>query len=161
MAGASGHCPGCNVELTRGDMRGIGVRVCTQCRGALVAQIDMFRLFEAMIADLLSGFDPDTLLTPITPRTGASSCPECASAMSRDDYCGAGLVRFDRCERCRLLWLGADELGTMMLMWARMEKQIARTQKQNQQWLDDADFVFHATLLGRRAGAIMFHALGL
>lgn len=161
MAGASGHCPACNVELTRGDLRGVGVRVCKQCRGALIAQIDMFRVFEAMIADLLSGFDPDTLLTPIAPRTGASSCPECATNMSRDDYCGAGLVRFDRCERCRLLWLGADELGTMTLMWARMEKQIARAQKLNQQWLDDADFVFHATLLGRRAGAIMFHALGL
>ena len=81
--------------------------------------------------------------------------------MSRDDYCGAGLVRFDRCERCRLLWLGPDELGTMTLMWARMEKQIARTQKQSQQWLDEADFVLHATLLGRRAGNILFRTLGL
>ena len=161
MAGASGHCPGCNVELARGDLRGVSVQVCRQCRGALVAQIDMFRLFEAMIADLLSGFDPDTTLTPIAPRAGASSCPGCSTAMSRDNYCGAGLVHFDRCERCRLLWLGADELGAMTLMWARMEKQIARAQKQNQQFLDDTDSIVHATLLGRRAGNILFRTLGL
>jgi Zn-finger nucleic acid-binding protein len=161
MAAAIGHCPGCNVELARGDMRGVNVQVCKQCRGALVAQIDMFRLFEAMIADLLAGFDPDTTLTPLPPPAGASSCPGCTTAMSRDDYCGAGLVRFDRCERCRLLWLGADELGTMTLMWARMEKQIARAQKQTQAFLDEADSVLHATLLGRRAGNILFRTLGL
>ena len=149
------------MELARGDLRGVSVQVCRQCRGALVAQIDMFRLFEAMIADLLSGFDPDTTLTPIAPRAGASSCPGCSTAMSRDNYCGAGLVHFDRCERCRLLWLGADELGTMTLMWARMEKQIARAQKQSQDFLDEADFVLHATLLGRRAGNILFRTLGL
>lgn len=161
MAVVNGRCPVCAVELTRGDLRGVGVRVCSKCRGALVAQIDMFRLFEAMSGELLSGFDPDTLLKPLAVRDGASSCPDCNAAMSRDDYCGAGLVRFDRCEQCRLLWLGADEVGTMTLMWARMEKQIARAQKLNQEWLDDADFVFHATLLGRRAGNILFRSLGL
>jgi Zn-finger nucleic acid-binding protein len=161
MAGGSGHCPVCNIELARGDMRGVGVRVCTRCQGALVAQIDMFRLFEAMIADLLAGFDPDTPLQPLAVRAATSSCPECARAMSRDDYCGAGLVRFDRCDRCRLLWLGADELGTMTLMWARMEKQIARVQAQSQAWHDDAELLVHATLLGRRAGNILFRVLSL
>ena len=161
MAGASGHCPACDVELTRGDLRGVGVRVCRQCRGALVAQIDMFRLFEAMIADLLSGFDPDTLLTPIAPRAGASSCPGCASAhVARRLLRGRpGPLRSLRA--LPAVWLGADELGTMTLMWARMEKQIARAQKQSQQLLDDADFVLHATLLGRRAGNILFRTLGL
>jgi Zn-finger nucleic acid-binding protein len=161
MAVANGRCPVCDVELARGDLRGVDVRVCSRCRGALVAQIDMFRLFEAMCGDLLAGFDPDTPLKPIAARAGASSCPDCNTSMARDDYCGAGLVRFDRCERCRLLWLGADELGTMTMMWARMEKQLARAHKLNQEWLDDADFVIHATLLGRRAGNILFRTLGL
>ena len=46
--------------------------------------------------------------------------------MERDDYCAAGLVFFDRCTACALLWFDADELGAMSLMWARMNARQAR-----------------------------------
>jgi hypothetical protein len=45
--------------------------------------------------------------------------------MERDDYCAAGLVLFDRCTSCALLWFDADELGGMTLMWAKMNARIA------------------------------------
>jgi hypothetical protein len=45
--------------------------------------------------------------------------------MDRDDYCGARLVFFDRCNSCALLWFDADELGAMSMMWARMNSRQA------------------------------------
>jgi hypothetical protein len=69
--------------------------------------------------------------------------------MARDEYCGAGLAHFDRCEPCRLLWLGADELGTMTMMWARMERRLERTQKATQAALAEADDFVGSVLLGR------------
>ncbi len=48
--------------------------------------------------------------------------------MERDDYCAAGVVLFDRCTRCAVLWFDADELGAMALMWARMNERRARDQ---------------------------------
>ena len=55
--------------------------------------------------------------------------------MEKADYCGAKLVFFDRCNRCALLWIGSEELGAMSLMWARMEKRIARTRAQTEEHL--------------------------
>ena len=51
--------------------------------------------------------------------------------MDRDDYCAAGLVFFDRCNVCTLLWFDADELGAMALMWARMNARVATYQNHN------------------------------
>jgi Zn-finger nucleic acid-binding protein len=111
------------------SLSGVVARVCGQCHGALVAQIDMIRLLEAMSVELLQTLDPDTKLEPVGKADDAVACPSCKQTMARDNYCGAGIAHFDRCEACRLLWLGADELGTMTMMWARMEKRLERTQR--------------------------------
>jgi len=123
----------CGVALRATSISGVGARVCGQCHGALVAQIDMIRLLEAMSVELLKTLDPDTKLEPVGKADDAVACPSCARAMARDNYCGAGIAHFDRCEPCRLLWLGADELGTMTMMWARMEKRLERTQRVRQE----------------------------
>lgn len=161
MGGSEALCPVCGQGLKTANLAGVNVRICPQCRGTLLAQIDMIRTLEAMSAEMIKGFDPDQKLDPVSAQPGAVNCPACARAMTKDNYCSAGLVFFDRCEACRLLWLGTDELGTMTLMWARMEKQIARVHKQSQDLLDEAEEVIHATLLGRRAGNILFRTLGL
>jgi Zn-finger nucleic acid-binding protein len=153
MGGPEPLCPGCRQELRTSDLSGVSVRVCGQCHGTLLAQIDMIRMLEAMSVELLKSIDPDTKLNPVGKADGTVACPACSRTMARDDYCAAGIAHFDRCEPCRLLWLGADELGTMTMMWARMERRLERAQKQTQEALAEADSFVGSVMLGRAAPA--------
>jgi Zn-finger nucleic acid-binding protein len=155
MGGSEVVCPVCGQGLRAANVSGVAARVCGQCQGTLLAQIDMIRTLEAMSVELLKAFDPDMPLDPVASTRGAIGCPECDAPMSRDNYCGAGLVFFDRCEHCRVLWLGADELGTMTLMWARMEKRLERSQRHTREMLDDADQFVSGVRLGRAAGRVL------
>src|SRR4029450_7338760 len=98
MGGSEPLCPACGQALRATEVSGVGLRVCGQCHGTLVAQIDMIRALEAMSAELLKTIDPDVKLERVGKMDGKVSCPSCARKMSRDDYCGAGLAHFDRCE---------------------------------------------------------------
>ena len=148
-------CPACGQVLRTTEISGVGLRVCGQCHGTLIAQVDMIRTLEAMSAELLATVDPDVKLTPTGNVDSKVSCPGCHREMARDDYCGAGLAHFDRCEACRLLWLGADELGTMTMMWARMERRLERTHKATEAALADADSFIGHVLLGRATSRIL------
>ena len=156
---AEAMCPACGQALTTADLKGVSVRLCPQCRGTLIAQIDMIRTLEAMSAEMLKGFDPDERLDPVPNQRGALACPACRATMAKDNYCAAGVVFFDRCEACRLLWLGPDELGTMTLMWARMERRLERAHKATEEMLDDMDALVRGTRIARRANAILFRLL--
>jgi Zn-finger nucleic acid-binding protein len=159
MGGTEPACPACGQSLRAANVSGVSARVCGQCHGTLLAQIDMIRTLEAMSVELLKTFDPDMDLDPVDSKRGVLACPQCQAAMARDDYCGAGLAFFDRCERCRLLWLGADELGTMTLMWARMEKRLERAQQQTRELLDEADQFITGVRLGRAASRVLLRFL--
>ncbi len=101
----------------------------------LVKQSALMPALEALSADVLESFDPDAPLLALPDRAGQTACPGCHAAMEKADYCGAKLVFFDRCNRCALLWIGSEELGAMSLMWARMEKRIARARAQTEEHL--------------------------
>ena len=159
MGGSEPLCPACGQGLKTASLAGVSVRLCPQCRGTLLAQIDMIRTLEAMSSEMLKGFDPDEQLDPVPNQRGAIACPVCAGAMTKDNYCSAGLVFFDRCEACRLLWLGTEELGTMTLMWARMERRLERIHKATEQMLDEADSFVRGRRIGNRANAILFRLL--
>jgi Zn-finger nucleic acid-binding protein len=149
MGGSEPLCPACGQALRTTEISGVSLRVCGQCHGTLLGQIDMIRTLEAMSAELLATVDPDVELSPVGKAAAKVSCPSCGREMARDDYCSAGLAHFDRCEPCRLLWLGADALGTMTMMWARMERRLERTQKATQALLAEADEFVGSLLLGR------------
>jgi Zn-finger nucleic acid-binding protein len=159
MGGSEPLCPACGQVLKTANLAGVSVRLCPQCRGTLLAQIDMIRTLEAMSSEMLKSFDPDEHLDPVPYQRGAIACPVCAGAMTKDNYCSAGLVFFDRCEACRLLWLGTEELGTMTLMWARMERRLERIHKATEQMLDEADFFVRGRRISNRANAILFRLL--
>src|SRR3954463_7721817 len=148
-------CPACAQELRASSFSGVSVRACSQCKATLLAQIDMIRMLDAMSVELLKDFDADAKVEPVTKAAGTIACPACSRPMARDDYCGAGIAHFDRCESCHLLWLGAEELGAMTLMWARMERRLERTQKSTEAALDEADSVVRSVLLSRAAGDIL------
>jgi Zn-finger nucleic acid-binding protein len=149
MGGSEPLCPACAQELSATSLSGVNARACGQCKGILLARIDMIRMLEAVSVVLLKDFDPDSKLEAVRTPDGTVACPVCSRAMARDDYCGAGLVHFDRCEPCNMLWLGAEELGAMTLMWARMERRLERRHKQDEERLREADTFVHSVMIGR------------
>jgi Zn-finger nucleic acid-binding protein len=153
-------CPRCKLALGALEVRNIALQGCGNCKGVLVGQSDLPRLLAATSADLLKSFDPETTIEPVKKDAGAgAACPRCAAAMENDDYCAAGLVHFDRCARCNVLWLDADELGAMTLMWARMDTLIARERAHNQQLYQQLDDIADRIKLGRAVGNILFRIL--
>jgi Zn-finger nucleic acid-binding protein len=151
-------CPTCGQALgTAALAGGVNVRVCRPCEGTLLAQIDMFRTLEAMSVEMLKSLDPDVHLDPVANKRGTITCPSCKAAMKKDNYCGAGLVFFDRCEPCRLLWLGTEELGTMTLMWARMERRLERVHKATEEMVEHAESFARGVRISRLASRILFH----
>jgi len=119
-------CPRCDRELQNAELREVAVRLCATCKGALVTQLKLTPLLEALSTDILRSLDPDARLEPVKDQGRRIPCPTCRQRMDNDDYCAAGLVRFDRCNRCQLLWLDSGTLGAMTMMWARMNSRLAR-----------------------------------
>ena len=155
MDGAEAACPACHLALKATTLSGVAVRICGQCHGTLLAQIDMIRTLEAMSVELLKTIDPDEKLEAVGKREGTVACPTCARTMARDDYCSAGIAHFDRCEPCRLLWVSAEALGTMAMMWARMERRLERVQRATQEALDEADTYVRAARMKRMASRVL------
>jgi hypothetical protein len=91
-----------------------------------VEQVRLSPLLEALSTELIAKIDPDAKLPPMPDPDRRVACPKCRNTMDSDDYCAAGVVSFDRCNTCRLLWLGSDGLGTMTILWARMNLRQAR-----------------------------------
>jgi Zn-finger nucleic acid-binding protein len=118
-------CPRCGEALEAAELRGVPVHACKVCQGTLLGQLDLPRTLESLSAPLLRTFDPDAKLERAKPDGSRIDCPKCKRRMERDDYCAAGLVLFDRCTSCALLWFDADELGAMTLMWAKMNARLA------------------------------------
>jgi Zn-finger nucleic acid-binding protein len=140
-------CPRCAQPLSTRPLGSLTVESCQACNGVLVTQSRLAGVLESLSDHLLATFDPDTRIDPIAHAAGTIACPSCKKPTERADYCGAHLVSFERCNRCALLWVASDELGAMTLMWARMEKRIARTKAQNQDDLSTMDALLFASRL--------------
>jgi Zn-finger nucleic acid-binding protein len=145
--GSGSVCPRCGAALTGKRISGVDLKGCEPCASLLVEQSALMPALSALSDNILDSFDADAELQALPDRSGQSSCPGCGKAMEKVDYCGAKLVYFDRCDRCDLLWIGNEELGAMSLMWARMEKRIARTRAENENDLSGMDVLLNAASL--------------
>jgi hypothetical protein len=154
-AATSGTCAWCARPLTARVIGSVDLESCDACKSLLLKQAALMPALGALSAPLLESFDADAPLQPLPDRTSAAPCPGCGKAMEKADYCAAKVVYFERCDRCELLWIGHEELGAMSLMWARMEKRIARTRTQTENDLSGMDAQLHAARLeGAVAGAL-------
>lgn len=133
---------------------------CASCHGARLAPQELPRVLEAMSKELLRSFDPDTRLEALNASSACLPCPTCARAMESADYCGAHVVFFDRCERCGVLWLNADELGSMTLMWARMEARQSRAHAQTETFLAGMEGLTRRQRIARVVSNVLFRAIG-
>jgi Zn-finger nucleic acid-binding protein len=141
-------------------VEGVGVSACAKCHGTRLTPPQLHRLLEAMSAELLKSFDPDTGIDRLNEASAHLPCPTCARPMVSGDYCGARLVFFDRCDRCGLLWVNADELGTMSLMWTRMDARQSRSHAQMQELLSGTDGLIRQQRIARVVSNILFRVLG-
>jgi hypothetical protein len=117
-------------------------------------------VLEAMSVELLKSFDPDTKIEPLNDASAHLACPSCARPMESGDYCGARVVYFDRCDRCGFLWVNADELGTMTLMWARMEARQSRAHAQTETLLEGSDGLIRRQRIARVVSNVLFRVVG-
>ena len=148
-SGVTSGCPRCGAALAGRMVGSVGVESCDACERLLIKQSALMPALEALSASILEAFDPDAKLEALPDRSGSTTCSGCRRSMERADYCGARLVYFDRCSRCGLLWVGSEELGAMSLMWARMEKRIARTRAQTEENLSGISACLDAAHLRR------------
>lgn len=146
---ANSTCPRCGGALEGRQLGSAQMNACGRCDVLAVKQSALMPALEALSADVLPSFDADAKLSPLPDRSGQLPCPGCGGKMEKADYCGAKLVFFDRCNRCGLLWIGTEELGAMSLMWARMEKRIARARAQTAENLSGMDALNQAAHLRR------------
>jgi Zn-finger nucleic acid-binding protein len=149
-------CPRCRASLRPVDLKGVGVHACATCHGTRLSGTRLALVLEALSAELLATFDPDTTLPPSATAPERLACADCGREMARDDYCGAGLALFDRCEPCALVWVDAEALGTMTLMWARMDTRRARDTAATKRLLDEADDFVVRGLVGRAVQRALF-----
>jgi Zn-finger nucleic acid-binding protein len=156
MAAMLPGCPRCERELQTVSPKGVEVMSCPRCHGTLLAEGQLPLVLEAMSAEVAKAFNPDAKLEKVKGQSGGVACPVCKRAMSTDDYCAAGLVLFDRCEGCGHLWLDAEELGTMSLMWARMDARRARDAATTGEMVAHADGFAHGVLMRRATAFALF-----
>ena len=67
MGDSEARCPACGPELKTANLAGVNVRICPQCRGTLIAQIDMIRTLEAMSAEMHRMAKPARTLNRMMP----------------------------------------------------------------------------------------------
>jgi Zn-finger nucleic acid-binding protein len=149
-------CPRCEEPLVIVEVGGQSLRSCPKCKGSLLLQTQLPRVLEAMSGALAREFNPDAQLAAIADRGPGVRCPVCANDMGHDDYCSARLVFFDRCAGCGAIWLDADELGTMSLMWARMDARQARAHAEAENTLAQASGFVDGVLMARAVSGILF-----
>jgi Zn-finger nucleic acid-binding protein len=148
-------CPRCNEPLKAVDLGPVSVRSCDKCHGTLLAHFALPQVLEATSVVLLKTFDLDVRLQALTDLGPGVPCVRCGRIMDHDNYCGANLVFFDRCEDCGLLWLDADELGTMTLMWARMERRHDRDHDRGEKILSEVSTFVDRVLIARAISNMM------
>jgi Zn-finger nucleic acid-binding protein len=160
MTAAAPSCPRCALALAEISLEGARVKACAKCHGTLLDPPQLGRVLGALSEKVLASFDPDATLDPVNDASGRLPCPSCARPMDSVDYCGARTVHFDRCDRCALSWINADELGTMTLMWARMELRHRRTHAQTEQLLEGMSGLTRRQRIARVVSNVIFRALG-
>lgn len=118
------RCPRCDVPLVDYEFHGTPISVCGACDGALLPQLRMVGLVDKLVDELLGdGVATVPCGPPREDVVGEADCPKCARAMERFDYLGKGAVNLDKCSRCRLLWLDADELDAVVGIAAELREE--------------------------------------
>ena len=117
-----GPCPRCARPALEGSsLRGLSVARCAECEGTLAARRDLAGLLEVLARELIAKVDVEQPVAPVPDAGGGLNCPSCSAGMEHFGYMGARQVMIDGCDACGVLWLDADELSSMSLLFARTQ----------------------------------------
>ena len=117
----SASCPRCGKQLEEAQVDTFAVRLCRDCKGMLLSHPNLVEILEAgwravsrEAAQKLEfrapeGWQKDTMIR----------CPDCGQTMEKYGYMGLAAIQIDRCDKCSLIWLDADELQNMALALAQ------------------------------------------
>lgn len=119
------QCPRCRNVLEARSVEGVAVHVCPGCQGTLVEMDHLVPLLDALCAPLVHIVDLEAPLEPLLDEGVRIPCPRCRETMEAFAYLGASEVTVDRCEQDRLVWADPGELGTMSLVYARVNARTA------------------------------------
>jgi len=114
-------CPRCAKPLEEAQVDTFTVRLCRGCTGMLVAHRDMTEILDRSWRSVpAEAAEQARFVRPEQPAADPSlRCPDCHQPMEKYGYMGLAAIMLDRCDRCSLLWLDADELRQMVLALAK------------------------------------------
>lgn len=118
-------CPSCGEPLHPAPLERVEVNACERCRAVLVEQRQLIALLEHATSNLRDAIDPDAGIAPVAADARALACPRCGAAFERVGYLGTEAAHYHECSACALLWIAADDLATMIGLFARTERREA------------------------------------
>lgn len=143
------RCPSCGADLAAKKVDGkVDVHACA-CGGTLVAVNRLVPLLEVLGGAMRHAIGPDEPIEAVPATTARRPCPRCRRPMEPFGYMGTTLVTLDRCNDDALLWIDADEVGALALLYLRTTKRTAERDKQHQQLRESMERTTHLTLSAR------------
>ncbi len=122
MSGSRLKCPRDGTVLDAGTFHGQLLFKCSTCNGAFVEQRFLLPLLKALGKDIRHAVPLDYPIDTISDKGGGLLCPRCAATMEHYGYMGDRHIMIDSCSACRHMWVDAEELGGMSLLYARGER---------------------------------------
>lgn len=131
-------CPRCQAPLATGQLDAIEVRLCQGCRGFLLPHPDLTQIIEgSWRAVSRATAEQMTFRSPAGWQTERRfPCPDCRQPMDKYGYLGLAAIQIDRCDKCALVWLDADELQNMVLALAQTNYRTERSREAVRDTLD-------------------------
>ena len=128
-------CPRCRQMLEANRVDEFEVRICPPCRGALLKHLDLqdildrsWRSVPREEAEKVEFKTSDALKTE-----PSFHCPDCNETMDKYGYMGMAAIPIDRCDKCALVWLDADELQNMVFALARSNYRSERARRREEE----------------------------
>ncbi len=137
----SGACLRCGRSLESAQVDDLAVRMCPPCSSMLIRHDDLLLILDQSwraVSPEVAGNEPLHLPPPVEVEPNFS-CPDCGRSMEKYGYMGMTRVMMDRCDSCSLVWLDANELQNIVLVYAR--NQYRTMQRQNEARRTDLDIL--------------------
>jgi Zn-finger nucleic acid-binding protein len=142
--------------LAENQVDEFSIRLCVPCHGILLSHADLVTILERSWHAVTpeQAEKAEFLATAALKAEPVFACPDCGAVMEKYGYLGLSAIPIDRCDRCALLWLDADELQHMVLALAKDNYRSFRTLKRERE--DILDLGAALPLPARRSGDWLF-----
>ena len=112
-------CPRCTRPLVAAQVDTYAVRLCQACRGVLARHREVIEIIDRSWRSIPAPVAAAAEFVKPVQADPPLRCPDCRQRMEQYGYMGLAAVTIDRCDKCALLWLDAEELQNMLLALAQ------------------------------------------